>query len=88
MAIRLRTIDGIKIAICAARSVPHTGDVYLDDADHHALAQKFIEDFMSEGLITETETGLIDPVAAALREQEETNNPARAWWDSVYVVKL
>jgi len=80
MAIRLRVVDGTLIAICAARSVEQPGDVYLDDGAHHALADKFAEDFGSEGYNTRS----LDPIAARLRAQEESNNPNRSWWDSEY----
>lgn len=80
MAIRLRTVNGILVAICAARSVEKPGDVYLDDAQHHALAEKFMEDFQSEGYNTKP----YDGTAAQLRALEEGHNPARQWWDSEY----
>jgi hypothetical protein len=61
--------------------VEKPGDVYLDDSQHHALAEKFAADFQSEGYNThpfyEAET--------VIREQEESNNPNREWWDSVYI---
>ena len=41
MAIRLRTVDGIRVALCAAETDEVRGDVYLDDGDHYALAAKF-----------------------------------------------
>lgn len=80
MAIRLRIVDGTLIALCAARSVAKPDDVYLDDGQHHALAEKFAEDFGSEGYNTRA----FYADAAALRAREESNNPARDWWDSVY----
>lgn len=45
MAIRLRTIDGIRIALCAAETDAMTGDLYLDDGDHYALVVKFVSDY-------------------------------------------
>lgn len=80
MSIRIRVVDGVMVALCAARSVEKPGDVYLDDGHHHALAEKFAADFQSEGYNTQP----YDEQATALREQEESNNPARAWWDSVF----
>lgn len=80
MAIRLRCIDGQLIAICAARSIEKSGDVYLNDGQHYALADKFMEDFESEGYNTRP----LDPNAAALRAKEESDNPARQWWDETY----
>lgn len=48
MAIRLRTVNGVRVALCAVESDPQTGDVYLDDADHEALAAKFCQDHQGE----------------------------------------
>lgn len=79
MSIRIRTIDGKRVALCAARSMPQPGDVYLDDSDHYALAQKFTEDFRSEGFD-------VDADNAAVRAEEESNNPNREWWDATYGV--
>lgn len=45
MSIRLRTVDGVRVALCAVESEPLPGDVYLDDADHYALAAKFAQDY-------------------------------------------
>lgn len=81
MSIRLRTVNGRRIAICAARSVPKEGDVYLDDGAHHALANKFTEDFVSEGFISRAGGPIED---AELREREESNNLNRDWWDKTY----
>jgi len=47
MSIRLRRIEGHLVAICAAASTPQTGDIYLDDEQHYALAQKFWRDYRS-----------------------------------------
>ena len=49
MAIRLRTVNGLRIALCAAETKPAAGDIYLDDSDHHALMAKFVRDLQSEG---------------------------------------
>lgn len=80
MAIRLRTTNGWLVALCAARSVEKPGDVYLDDAQHSALADKFAEDFGTEGFDTRS----LDPKAAALRAAEESNNPNRTEWDRAF----
>jgi len=45
MAIRIRIIDGITIALCAVESDAKEGDIYLDDSIHYALATKFSEDY-------------------------------------------
>lgn len=45
MAIRMRTVDGVRVALCAVESDEQVGDVYLDDGDHYALAAKFSRDW-------------------------------------------
>lgn len=81
MAIRIRKVDGILIAICAARSIPKEEDIYLGDDVHHALTNKFAEDFNSEGW-----EGLIpmEEIESNLRAIEESNNINREWWDKTY----
>lgn len=81
MAVRLRKTEAGLVALCAARSVPKDGDIYLDDCAHHALSVKFDLDFASEGLMTSIYTGTDEAKAI---EREESNNPAREWWDGVY----
>ena len=51
MAIRIRNINGKIIALCAAKTKPKEGDIYLDDSIHHALTRKFEANFKKEGLI-------------------------------------
>lgn len=48
MAIRLRTVDGIRVALCAVETDEEPGDVYLDDSDDHALRIKLWRDWQSE----------------------------------------
>lgn len=79
MAIRLRVVDGTLIAICAARSVEKSGDVYLDDGQHHALGLKFSRDYNEM-----YETDLPEGDDHALVDQEESNNPKAEWWEYVY----
>lgn len=45
MAIRLRTVAGLRVALCAAETNALPGDVYVDDGDHHALSAKFAQDW-------------------------------------------
>ena len=49
MAIRIRTITGRTVALCAARTHAKKGDIYLDDSVHHALSTKFGVDWVEEG---------------------------------------
>lgn len=76
MAIRLRVVEGKLIAVCAACTVEKDGDFYLDDPQHYALMQKFDRD-LRDG-------GCNDEQILALVEAEESNNPAREWWDKTY----
>ena len=80
MAIRIRVVDGVMVALCAARSVPKEGDVYLDDAMHYALSTKFALDFNSNRLWEGGELPY-EPREAELIEQEESNNENRSEWD-------
>lgn len=44
MAIRIRVVDGITIALCAVESDPQPADIYIDDSAHYALDTKFAAD--------------------------------------------
>ena len=50
---RLRTSDGIRIALCAAETDAEPGDCYLDDAAHYALAAKFASDWRGQTVLWE-----------------------------------
>lgn len=50
MAIRIRTVNGVTVALCAAETDPEPGDVYLDDAAHYALAAKFCLDWQGQAV--------------------------------------
>lgn len=45
MSIRLRTVNGVRVALCGYETDEKSGDVYLSDSDHYALAAKFARDF-------------------------------------------
>ncbi len=49
MAIRIREINGITVALCAAKTTAEDDDIYLDDSVHHALCTKFGVDWFEEG---------------------------------------
>ncbi len=51
MAIRIRIINGITVALCAAETIAKPRDIYLDDNAHHALSTKFAIDWEFEGLL-------------------------------------
>lgn len=77
MAIRLRLNEDGWRALCAAESMPLLDDIYLDDAQDHALRLKFLRDYQSEGL-TRLETVMI---ADKLEGEPECNCDAeeRPW---------
>lgn len=50
MAIRLRKIQNMWIALCAVESDEKEGDIYLDDSKDYALRVKFKKDYASEGI--------------------------------------
>jgi hypothetical protein len=45
MAIRIRSVEGVMVALCAAETDPDPADLYLDDGQHYALAAKFAQDW-------------------------------------------
>lgn len=51
MGIRIRTVNGVTVALCAAKCEAKPGDLYLDGYTHHALMTKIGLDFVSEGLL-------------------------------------
>lgn len=62
MAIRIRKINDIIVALCAAETDAREGDLYLDDNIHHALTTKFSSDW---------NLGWEDSVLIALMEKEK-----------------
>lgn len=84
MAIRIRTIDGVKVALCAARSIPKEGDIYIDDGSHTALSSKFALDFLEMGFLDMHYEDLIPDDIRKIVEQEESNNPNREEWEKMF----
>lgn len=60
MSIRIRTVNGMRVALCAAETDPAPGDIYLDDADHYALAAKFMRDWQESGLMEKSVEGWVE----------------------------
>jgi len=67
VAIRIRTVKGQTIALCAACTKPKDGDLYLDDSVHHALSTKFGLDWYEEGRVNKP---LADEELTALMKVE------------------
>jgi hypothetical protein len=51
MAIRIRKVNDITVALCAVETDPQPGDLYLDDTIHYALAAKFAKDWQNHETI-------------------------------------
>lgn len=68
MAIRIRNVNGVTVALCAAMSNEMEGDVYLDDNAHHALTTKFGLDFYSEGFLKDP---MVDDFLIPIMEREQ-----------------
>lgn len=71
MAIRIRQIQGQTVALCAAKTKAQEGDIYLDDAVHHALSTKFGVDWVSEGRLIED---LADDIIKRLMLENENDS--------------
>jgi hypothetical protein len=67
VAIRLRLFDGQLVALCAAKTEPAPGDIYLDDNAHHGLAAKFARDW--RGQTVDWEYPAIDKIAESVEGQ-------------------
>jgi hypothetical protein len=51
MAIRIRKVNNLTVALCAVESDPKDDDIYLDDGVHYALAAKFARDWQNHETI-------------------------------------
>lgn len=76
MAIRIRIVEGCTIALCAAETDAEPGDLYLDDAQHYALAAKFADDWQGE-----TVDWQYDPEwkLAATQKRRDARTELQAW---------
>lgn len=85
MSIRIREINGVTVALCGVESDARPGDIYLDDAAHHALSTKFGLDWQSMGFITDPP---IDSICAKVMETQKVRdakevyrNPKHPYWN-------
>lgn len=58
MAIRLRMVNGVRVALCAAKTFAEPDDVYLHDGWHYALAQKCWRDYEEVDIVDEEDIAL------------------------------
>lgn len=73
MAIRIREIEGVVVALCAAKTTKEIGDIYLDDGAHHALTTKFTVDWESEGILDPADDRADEIVKGKMLRAEDEN---------------
>ena len=71
MSIRIRSINGIFVALCAAEVDEAPFDNYLGESEHHALFQKFLRDFKAEGLLNQAGEERIERAQLELNESQK-----------------
>ena len=71
MAIRLRSVNGIRVALCAAETDAMLGDVYLDDGEHYALAAKWAHDYQGKTITAVYEEEWAAMATQKLRDARE-----------------
>lgn len=79
MSIRIRSSNGITIALCAVESDPQPGDIYLDDGAHHALTVKFEQDFISMGFMEDRGHHGAEVVEMERHKVRDAETVALAW---------
>ncbi len=78
MAIRVRKVEGVCIALCAAETDPLPGDLYLDDSVHYALAAKFARDWRGRTIAWEYED---HDRLAGTQKLRDAEKELRKWLD-------
>ena len=71
MAIRLRTVNGVRVALCAYETDAEPGDIYLHDGEHYALAAKFCRDWQGLLRLTKHKPKLRDDIRRYFRQRNE-----------------
>ena len=62
MAIRLRMVDGVRVALCAAKTRHEEDDIYLDDGWHYAISQKYWRDYDEIDIFDEENNIIVDGI--------------------------
>ena len=62
MAMRLRTVNEVRVALCAAKSRPVQGDIYIDDGFHYAISQKYWRDYDEIDIVDKEHTRLVESI--------------------------
>lgn len=91
MAMRVRVVNGVVVAVCAATTPAKAGDLYIDDAQDHAIRSKLAQDWNSESGYGIPQYEDED----ALRAREEASGSAPAEkdddpdrWDQAHIADL
>lgn len=80
MAIRIRKVYGVLIALCAANTKEKKGDIYLHDGIHEALSDKFYIDCFSMGF---TEELIVNSFRIPLMAKEEIHGRGKTFWKNI-----
>ncbi len=62
MAMRLRTVNGVMVALCAAKTKDEEGDIYIDDGFHYAISQKYWRDYDEINIVDEDDIKLTESI--------------------------
>lgn len=81
MAIRLRTVNGVRVALCAAETDPLPDDLYLDDLEHESLAAKFAADWQGRTINWRDE---VKDAAAATQKLRDAREELEKWLSEQY----
>ena len=57
--------------MCAAEYEAQPGDIYIDDAQDHALREKYLEDYESEGLLNASGQSVLELKEERKKGEEE-----------------
>jgi hypothetical protein len=79
MAIVVREVEGVLVALCAVEIDPKMGDLYLDDSVHYALAAKFARDW--QGRLVNWEYGEENRLAET-QKVRDAGEELQKWFDN------
>ena len=60
MSMRLRIVDGKHVALCAAKTREEDDEIYLDDAWHYAISQKYWRDYEAITIVDKEQFQLME----------------------------
>jgi hypothetical protein len=86
MAIRIRSVNGETVALCAARSIEKDGDIYLDDGQHHSLSAYYTHLLMAETGLELADYDMEDADEAESSIISELSGEARRALDNKFIL--